>query len=58
MALSQMWKALVFYLESTFDVGTDKGKVSNTKLYEINAAVERNVWYDKEGRKWPEKDSI
>jgi hypothetical protein len=58
MALTEMWKALIFYFEETFDVGRDKGKVSREKLYEINARVESNVWYDKEGRAWPSSDSL
>ena len=56
--LQRWWRVCVDHFEETFDVAKDRGQVSDTHLYNINAAWERNRIYDAKGNPWPFRDSL
>ena len=53
-----LWCWVTRQLEEAFNAEKDRGYVSQVELYNINARIERNYWFDKKGNKWPLRDSI
>ena len=55
---SRLWAWIVRHLERAYRPDTDMRPVSLTHLYDINAAMSRNYWYDKRGQRWPLRDAL
>ena len=58
--LRDILDGVVHLLEETFNPVEDRESMKLTKehLSDINAACERNYWFDKKGNKWPLRDSL
>ena len=61
-AMIKLWqdflRACVRGWEKAFDPSKDLGKISQTKLYDLNAAAKRNVIYDRQGNRWPFREAL
>lgn len=53
-----MWQWLRARLEEVYSPKEDLGRVSLSKLYDINGKLRQNVWYDQKGNRWPLRDSL
>jgi len=50
---------LIKKAEGNYNVERDRiFTITREHMYDINAAANRNWWYDKRGNRWPAKESL